>query len=75
MQVDTGSDVTLISKNFWEQMGKPKLKSSSVPLKQFDGSMIKAVGHFNGMLDTPEQFETISVTVVDCIKSHGCSKS
>ena len=27
MQVDTGSDITLISVNFWQDLGMPKLKS------------------------------------------------
>ena len=29
MQVDTGSDITLIPVDFWQDLGKPKLKKST----------------------------------------------
>ena len=41
MQVDTGSDITLIPANFWQDLGKLELKKSTLQLKQFDGIMIK----------------------------------
>ena len=41
MQLDTGSDVTIIPRNFWQMLGRPKLNRCSLKLKQFDGSIIK----------------------------------
>ena len=46
MQVDTGSQVTIIPKNFWELMSKPKLQKCYLRLKQFDGTIIKVLGEF-----------------------------
>ena len=33
MQVDTNSDITLIPVNFWQDLGKLKLKKSTLQLK------------------------------------------
>ena len=71
MQVDTGSEVTLIPKNFWERIGKPKLKKTSLKLKQFDGTIINVMGTFEGTFETKKRFEIIPVTVVACYKNHG----
>jgi len=71
MQVDTGSDVTLIPKNFWQHMGKPKLKRSYLKLRQFDGSYITALGQFNATFEANSKFEVVPITVVDCLKNHG----
>ena len=43
MQKDTGSKVTLMPKEFWERIGKPNLRKSSLQLRQFDGSIIKKI--------------------------------
>lgn len=52
MQVETGSDVTLIPRTFWERMRRPKLKKSNL---QFDGSVIKMLGCFEGTFETKKQ--------------------
>lgn len=52
IQVDMGSDVTLMPRNFWEKMGKSKLRKSNLNLKQFDGSVIKTLGSFKGTFET-----------------------
>ena len=36
-----GSDITLIPVNFWQNLGKLRLKKSTLQLKQFDGTIIK----------------------------------
>ena len=43
-QMDTGSEVTLKAKNFWEPIGKRTLWKSSLQLCQFDGLVIKTLG-------------------------------
>ena len=71
MQVDTSSGITLISVNFWQDLGKPRLKKSILQLKQFDGTIIKTLGTFEGTFETKNHFEIIPVTVVACTKDHG----
>lgn len=63
MQVDTGSDVTLIPRNFWERMGRPKLKKSNLQFKKFDA--------LKTHLRQKNRFEIIPIIVVENIKSHG----
>ena len=41
IQIDTGSEVTLIPRNFGKRIGKPTLRKSSLLLHQFDGSIEK----------------------------------
>ena len=71
MQPDTGSDVTIIPKNFWKKLGYPKLRKSCVKLRQFDGSCINALGQFEAVFEAEKRFELVSITVVDCFKDHG----
>lgn len=71
MQIDTGSEVTIIPRNFWEEMGKPKLRKSLVKLKQFDGSTIKLLGKFEALLESENKVDIAEVIVADCIKGHG----
>ena len=39
--MDTGSEVTLTPRNFWERIGKPTLRKTNLQLRLFDGSFIK----------------------------------
>ena len=71
MHVDTDSDITLIPVNFWQDLGMPKLKKLALQLKQFDGTIIKTLGTFDGMFETKNHFEIIPITVVACTKDHG----
>ena len=71
MQVDSGSDIKLLPVNFWQDLGKPRLKKSSLQLKQFDSTIIKTLGTFECTFDTKNRFEIIPITVVACTKDHG----
>ena len=71
MQMDTGSEVTLIPRNFWERTGKLTLQKSSLQLRQFDGSVIKTLGYFQGSLELEDKFEVIPIIVLICKKNHG----
>ena len=71
MQLDTGSDITLIPVSFWQDLGKPRLKKSTLQLKQMDGTIIKILGTFEGMFETKNCFEIIPITVMACTKDHG----
>ena len=61
MQIATGSEVTLIPRNFWERIGKPTLRKSSLLLHQFDVSVIKTLGYFEGFLELEDKFEVIPI--------------
>ena len=71
MQVDTGSQVTIIPKNFWELMSKPKLQKCYLRLKQFDGTIIKVLGEFEATLETESKMNIVRIIVADCNKNHG----
>ena len=68
---DTGSEVMLIPRNFWECTGKPTLRKSSLLLHQFDGSVIKTSRYFEGSLELEDKFEVIPIIVTTCKKNHG----
>ena len=70
IQVDTGSGITFIPVNFWQDLGKPRLKKSTLQLKQFDGAIIKKIGTFEGTFKTKNHFEIKPIKVVACIKDH-----
>ena len=71
MQMDTDSEVTFIPKKFWEHIGKPTLRKSSLQLRQFDGSVIKTLGYFEGSLELEDEFELIPIIITTCKKNHG----
>nr|XP_047140200.1 uncharacterized protein K02A2.6-like [Hydra vulgaris] len=71
MQVDTGSQVTIIPINFWELMSKPKLQKCYLRLKQFDGTVIKVLGEFEATLETESKMNIVRIIVADCTKNHG----
>ena len=70
MQMDKGSEETLITKSFWERIGKPTLRKSSSQLRQFDGWVIKSLGYFEGSLEREDKFELILQIVMICKKNH-----
>ena len=71
MQIDTGSDVTIIPKNFWEELNKPKLSKVRITLKQFDGTKIDTLGRFTAVLEVDGHLKPVDVIVTKCTKSHG----
>ena len=72
MQLDTGSDITLIPVNFLQDLGTPRLKKSALQLKQFDGTIIKTLGTFESMFETKNCFKITPITSVACIKYKDC---
>jgi hypothetical protein len=71
MQIDTGSQATIIPYNFWTKLNKPKLQRTYVKLTQFDGSVIEMLGKFTATIETESKFKTIEIIVTKCEKSHG----
>ena len=70
MPMDASSKVALIPRNFWEHIGKPTLRKYSLLLHQFDGSVMKALGYFEGSLELEDKFEVIPIIVATCQKNH-----
>ena len=69
--MDTCSEVTIILKNSGNAREKPTLRKSSLQLRQFDGSVIKTLGHFEGSLELENKLEVIPIIVTICKKNHG----
>ncbi|KAK5980047.1 hypothetical protein GCK32_000148 [Trichostrongylus colubriformis] len=47
LQLDTGADITMISRKTWKSIGSPKLDQITVPVKTADGSPMNILGHFD----------------------------
>ena len=47
MQLDSGADVTVISKDVWEQIGSPSLERSRTTLGAANGTPIEVIGQFD----------------------------
>ena len=71
MQMDIGSEVALIPRNFLKRIGKPTLRKSSLLLRQFDGFVIKTLGYFKGSRELENKFEVIPIIVTICKKDLG----
>ena len=71
MQLDSGSEASIIPKNLWQQIGEPRLRPTKVPLKQYDGSQIKTIGQFDALIELDGKFTIGNVVVADCLKQHG----
>ncbi|KHJ85218.1 hypothetical protein OESDEN_15060 [Oesophagostomum dentatum] len=46
LQLDTGADVTMISRKTWEHIGSPTLDRSTILVRTADGSAMKILGSF-----------------------------
>ncbi|PAA93146.1 hypothetical protein BOX15_Mlig023152g1 [Macrostomum lignano] len=71
MQVDTGTEISLIPQNLWRQLGRPNLRKCRRILRQFDGSSIACLGEFTASLETNSKFVTIDLVVTAAEKKHG----
>ena len=71
MQMDTGSVFNAYAKNFWQRIGKLTLRKRSLQLRQFDGSVIKTLGYFEGSLELEDKFELIPIIVTVGQKNYG----
>ncbi|EYC22303.1 hypothetical protein Y032_0017g3273 [Ancylostoma ceylanicum] len=46
LQLDTGADITMISRRTWEDMKSPKLDRSTITIRTADGSAMNILGSF-----------------------------
>ena len=63
MQMDTSNEVRSFPRNFRERIGKPILWKSKLLQRQFDGSVIKSLEHFEGSLVLEDKFKVIPIIV------------
>ena len=71
MQLDSGSDATIIPKNFWRNLGEPKLRRCNRTLRQFDGSIIETLGSLCAVIEVENKIACTEVIVAACEKAHG----
>ena len=71
MQLDSGSDSTIIPRNFWQHLGEPKLRKCNRQLRQFDGTAIRTLGTFTAVIELDSKITCVDVTVAACSKNHG----
>ena len=64
MQLDSGSETSIIPVNLWEQLGKPRLHPTTILLRQFDGSPIKTMGQFEALIEMDNKFAIGNVVSV-----------
>ena len=50
---------------------QPKSRKHNLQLKQFDGTVIKAMGTFERTFEAKKRFKIIPITIVPCNKDHG----
>ena len=71
MQVDTGADISIIPRNFWEKLGKPTLSTFSKILRNYDNSAMKALGSLTACVELDNKYSVINLIVVDVEKRFG----
>lgn len=64
LQLDTASDITVINKQLWKKIGRPKLSAPSVRVTTATGSSLTLVGEFfcDVTIAGSTQYEVIRVT-------------
>ncbi|XP_055522647.1 uncharacterized protein K02A2.6-like [Wyeomyia smithii] len=66
LQLDSASDITVISESMWQQLGRPKLTPSSIEASNASGGLLALIGEFhcevtlNGMVKRGYCFVTSS---------------
>ena len=71
MQLDTGSEATIIPKNFWVKLGEPKLTCTNVFISLMKSFMEKTTGEFQACVELHDRFTITIVVVAECHKHHG----
>lgn len=71
MQLDSGSQATIIPSNLWERLGRPRLSKTCLRLKQFDGTALRTLGQYTAAIEMDDKFVTGTIVVATCVKDHG----
>ncbi|XP_035900492.1 uncharacterized protein K02A2.6-like [Anopheles stephensi] len=65
LQLDTGADITIISRGTWRQIGSPKLDSATVSAKTANGETLKLLGEWKGIMEVNGRRKQVLVRVVE----------
>ena len=71
MQIDTGSSISLLSSNIWQQLGRPMLHKCDRQLEAYDGHTMPTMGKFTASLELDDRYSLFDFVVVDANKSFG----
>ena len=64
MSIDTGAEVTVISREVWEEIGQPVLTPPTRSLRGPDAKPIRSQGKFSGTISLQDQVATEEIYVV-----------
>ncbi|XP_035896952.1 uncharacterized protein K02A2.6-like [Anopheles stephensi] len=65
MMIDSGADITLISKKHWLEMGKPAMTQPDIKAKTASGEPLHILGEFQCMMSIGQQCKPCMVRVVN----------
>jgi hypothetical protein len=71
MQVDTGSDRTIISSKMWKTLGSPTLKRYNGSSEAYDGHKMKVIGELEECCEWNKKLEVVRLLVVESTKEFG----
>lgn len=71
MQIDTGSSISIISSNIWQQLGRPQLRRCDRRLEAYDGHIIPTLGKFTATIDFDNRYSLCDFVVVEVDKTFG----
>ena len=71
MQIDTEANVSIVSSNFWRQIGQLKLQKCIRRLEAYDGHIMLTLGKFTGTLDMDGRYSLCDFVAVKADKSFG----
>ncbi|XP_049283851.1 uncharacterized protein K02A2.6-like [Anopheles funestus] len=64
LQLDTGSDITIINQNLWERLGKPRLRKPTVRARSAAGSNLQLEGEFEADISIGSTSRQATVRVI-----------
>ena len=71
MQLDTGASLSIIPRNFWNKLGRPRLTQIQKKIRMFDGSELKTLGEMESVVECDGRVHATKLVVTDASKDHG----
>ncbi|XP_040157579.1 uncharacterized protein K02A2.6-like [Anopheles arabiensis] len=63
LQLDTGSDITIINRSLWQSLGKPPLNACEIRAKTVSGASLHLDGEFEGIVTVGEKTKAATIRV------------
>ncbi|XP_058116009.1 uncharacterized protein K02A2.6-like [Anopheles ziemanni] len=64
MQLDTGSDITVVGRSAWDQLGRPTLKPVGVCARTASGSQLQLDGEFTARVTIGDRTKVVVIRVI-----------